>query len=142
MPLGSIVAATPDGRFKGFPLADGVSPSGGLDVAGPTATVTSVSKLDHMTASNGTLLNQKFHPSAIGGEEGLNNLIAVTETYFKSGGSHIQYNVVDRSKLLEAQENPEDNQDLVVRVAGFSAFFTALDKSIQDDIISRTEQAF
>jgi formate C-acetyltransferase len=142
VPLGSIVAATPDGRFKGFPLADGVSPSGGLDVAGPTATVTSVSKLDHMTASNGTLLNQKFHPSAIGGEEGLNNLIAVTETYFKSGGSHIQYNVVDRSKLLEAQENPEDNQDLVVRVAGFSAFFTALDKSIQDDIISRTEQAF
>ena len=142
VPLGSIVAATPDGRVKGFPLADGVSPSGGFDVAGPTATVNSVSKLDHTLASNGTLLNQKFHPSAIGGEEGLNNLIAVTETYFKNGGQHIQYNVVDRSKLLEAQENPDDNKDLVVRVAGFSAFFTALDKSVQDDIISRTEQSF
>lgn len=142
VPLGSIVAATPDGRVKGFPLADGVSPSGGLDAAGPTATVTSVAKLDHVTASNGTLLNQKFHPSAIGGEGGLSNLIAVTETYFKSGGSHIQYNVVDRSKLLDAQLHPEDYQDLVVRVAGFSAFFTALDKSIQDDIIARTEQAF
>ncbi len=142
VPLGSVVAATPDGRVKGSPLADGVSPIGGLDVAGPTATVTSVAKLDHVTASNGTLLNQKFHPSAIGGEEGLKNLIAVTETYFKNGGSHIQYNVVDRAKLLEAQQNPEDNRGLVVRVAGFSAFFTALDKTIQDDIIARTEQAF
>jgi pyruvate formate-lyase/glycerol dehydratase family glycyl radical enzyme len=142
VPLGSVVAATPDGRVKGFPLADGVSPSGGLDVAGPTASVNSVSKLDHVTASNGTLLNQKFHPSAIGGEEGLNNLIAVTETYFKAGGQHIQYNVVDRSKLLEAQQKPEENKDLVVRVAGFSAFFCALDKTIQDDIISRTEHAF
>jgi len=142
VPLGSVVSATPDGRVKGFPLADGVSPIGGLDSAGPTATVTSVSKLDHVTASNGTLLNQKFHPSAVGGEEGLDNLIAVTETYFKNGGSHIQYNVVDRSKLLEAQKHPEDNRGLVVRVAGFSAFFTALDKSIQDDIIARTEQAF
>jgi pyruvate formate-lyase/glycerol dehydratase family glycyl radical enzyme len=142
VPLGTVVAATPDGRVKGSPLADGVSPIGGLDVAGPTATVTSVAKLDHVSASNGTLLNQKFHPSAISGEEGLKNLIAVTETYFKNGGFHIQYNVVDRAKLIEAQKNPEPNRGLVVRVAGYSAFFTGLDKTIQDDIISRTEQAF
>jgi len=142
VPLGSVVGATPDGRKKGTPLADGVSPIGGFDISGPTATVNSVAKLDHEVTSNGTLLNQKFHPSAVKGDSGLRNLIGVTETYFKNGGFHVQYNVVDRDTLLEAQKQPDNYRSLVVRVAGYSAFFTALDKSLQDDIISRTEQVF
>lgn len=142
VPFGGVVEATPDGRKKGTPLADGVSPSGGFDIAGPTATVNSVAKLDHEVTSNGTLLNQKFHPNAVKGEEGLRNLIAVTETYFKNGGFHVQYNVIDRKTMEEAQKNPEEYSSLVVRVAGYSAFFTALDKSLQDDIMSRTEQVF
>ena len=142
VPLGWVVAATPDGRKKASALADGVSPTGGVDISGPTATVTSVAKLDHQVTSNGTLLNQKFHPSAVKGEEGLRNLIAVTETYFKNGGFHVQYNVVDRGTMLAAQEKPDDYRSLVVRVAGYSAFFNALDKTLQDDIIARTEQIF
>lgn len=142
VPFGGVCGATPDGRKKGTPLADGVSPIGGFDISGPTATVNSVAKLDHEVTSNGTLLNQKFHPNAVKGEEGLRNLIAITETYFKNGGFHVQYNVIDRNTLLEAQKKPDDYQSLVVRVAGYSAFFTALDKSLQDDIISRTEQVF
>jgi formate C-acetyltransferase len=142
VPFGSVVGATPDGRKKGSPLADGVSPIGGFDISGPTATVNSVAKLDHEVTSNGTLLNQKFHPSAVKGESGLRNLIGVTETYFKNGGFHVQYNVVDRDTLLKAQQEPDEYRSLVVRVAGYSAFFTALDKSLQDDIISRTEQVF
>ncbi len=142
VPFGGVCGATPDGRKKGTPLADGVSPIGGFDISGPTATVNSVAKLDHEVTSNGTLLNQKFHPSAVKGDEGLRNLIAITETYFKNGGFHVQYNVIDRNTLLEAQKKPDDYQSLVVRVAGYSAFFTALDKSLQDDIISRTEQVF
>ncbi len=142
VPFGSVCEATPDGRKKGSPLADGVSPTGGVDVAGPTASVNSVAKLDHEVTSNGTLLNQKFHPSAVKGKAGLRNLIAVTETYFKNGGFHVQYNVIDRKTMEEAQEYPEKYSSLVVRVAGYSAFFTALDKSLQDDIMSRTEQVF
>ncbi|MHC1696912.1 MAG: formate C-acetyltransferase/glycerol dehydratase family glycyl radical enzyme [Geobacteraceae bacterium] len=142
VPFGGVCGATPDGRKKGTPLADGVSPIGGFDISGPTATVNSVAKLDHQVTSNGTLLNQKFHPNAVKGEEGLRNLIAITETYFKNGGLHVQYNVIDRNTLLEAQKTPDDYNSLVVRVAGYSAFFTALDKSLQDDIISRTEQVF
>ena len=142
VPLGWVVAATPDGRKKGSALADGVSPTGGVDISGPTATVKSVAKLDHQVTSNGTLLNQKFHPNAVKGDEGLRNLIAVTETYFKNGGFHVQYNVVDRGTMLKAQETPDDYRSLVVRVAGYSAFFNALDKTLQDDIIARTEQIF
>jgi pyruvate formate-lyase/glycerol dehydratase family glycyl radical enzyme len=142
VPFGGVCGATPDGRKKGTPLADGVSPIGGFDISGPTATVNSVAKLDHQVTSNGTLLNQKFHPNAVKGDEGLRNLIAITETYFKNGGLHVQYNVIDRNTLLEAQKKPDDYNSLVVRVAGYSAFFTALDKSLQDDIISRTEQVF
>jgi formate C-acetyltransferase len=142
VPLGWVVAATPDGRKKASALADGVSPTGGVDISGPTATVMSVAKLDHQVTSNGTLLNQKFHPNAVKGEDGLRNLIAVTETYFKNGGFHVQYNVVDRATMLQAQEKPDDYRSLVVRVAGYSAFFNALDKTLQDDIIARTEQIF
>lgn len=142
VPLGSVVMATPDGRKAWSPLADGVSPISGYDSCGPTASVLSVAKLDHEIASNGTLLNQKFHPSAIEGEKGLENLKAVTEAYFQNGGFHVQYNVISRETLLDAQANPEKHKGLVVRVAGYSAFFTALDKSLQDDILARTEQNF
>ncbi|MBI5518586.1 MAG: glycyl radical protein [Desulfovibrio sp.] len=142
VPLGSVVTATPDGRKAWSPLADGVSPISGCDTCGPTASVLSVAKLDHEIASNGTLLNQKFHPSAIEGDTGLENLKAVTETYFKNGGFHVQYNVISRETLEDAQRNPDQYKGLVVRVAGYSAFFTALDKTLQDDIIARTEQTF
>lgn len=142
VPLGAVVGATPDGRKAGTPLADGVSPVSGRDNAGPTAAVSSVAKLDHVIASNGTLLNQKFHPSALKDAAGLRNLMAVTETLFESGGLHVQYNVVSRETLLDAQKDPEKYRSLVVRVAGYSAFFTALDKALQDDIIARTEQVF
>jgi formate C-acetyltransferase len=142
VPLGAVVTATPDGRRAWTPLADGVSPVSGCDTCGPTAAVLSVAKLDHEIASNGTLLNQKFHPSAIEGEKGLENLKAVTETFFQNGGFHVQYNVISRETLEDAQANPEKYKGLVVRVAGYSAFFTALDKSLQDDIIARTEQTF
>jgi formate C-acetyltransferase len=142
VPLGSVVMATPDGRKAWTPLADGVSPIGGYDSCGPTATVLSVAKLDHEIASNGTLLNQKFHPSAIAGEKGLENLKSVTEVFFLNGGFHVQYNVVSRETLLDAQANPEKYKGLVVRVAGYSAFYTTLDKSLQNDILARTEQTF
>jgi formate C-acetyltransferase len=86
------------------------------------------------------LLNQKFSPDSLAGEDGLQKLIAVTDTFFKRGGLHVQYNVVSRKVLEDAQANPDNYRGLVVRVAGYSAFFTVLDKSIQNDIISRTEQ--
>lgn len=142
VPLGTMVGATPDGRLAGAALADGVSPVSGVDQAGPTAAANSVAKLDHVIASNGTLLNLKFHPSALSDERGLRNLIGVTETLFSSGGTHVQYNVVSRDMLADAQQNPDNYRGMVVRVAGYSAFFTALDKAIQDDIIARTEQVF
>ncbi|MGX7196557.1 glycyl radical protein [Enterococcus olivae] len=134
--------ASADGRYAGEPLADGVSPTSGRDQSGPTAALNSVSKLDHHIASNGTLLNQKFHPSALQGETGLKNLSALVRAYFDQKGMHVQFNVISREKLRDAQKNPEKYKNLVVRVAGYSAHFVSLDKSIQEDIIARTEQAF
>ncbi|MFI3618650.1 glycyl radical protein [Enterococcus avium] len=134
--------ASADGRYAGEPLADGVSPTSGRDQSGPTAALNSVAKLDHHIASNGTLLNQKFHPSALQGEEGLRNLSALVRGYFEQKGMHVQFNVVSREKLMDAQKNPDKYKNLVVRVAGYSAHFVSLDKSIQEDIIARTEQVF
>ena len=142
VPLGAQTGATPDGRLAHTPVADGVSPSAGKDVLGPTAAANSVSKLDHGIASNGTLFNQKFHPTALSGEKGLENFVALIRSYFDQKGSHMQFNVVDRQTLLDAQANPEKYAHLVVRVAGYSALFTTLSKSLQDDIIRRTEQGF
>lgn len=139
VPLGAMTGATPDGRKAGLPLADGVSPVSGRDVKGPTAVASSVAKLDHHIASNGTLLNMKFHPSALEGEEGLRKLCSLIRGYFDQKGFHVQFNVVSRETLLDAQKNPDKYRTLVVRVAGYSAYFTALDKAIQDDIIARTE---
>ena len=142
VPLGAQTGATPDGRLAGVPVADGVSPTAGKDVNGPTAAANSVSKLDHGIASNGTLFNQKFHPSALSGDEGLDNFVSLIRTYFDRKGSHVQFNVVSRETLLDAQKHPENYKHLVVRVAGYSALFTTLSKSLQDDIIRRTEQGF
>lgn len=142
VPLGAQTGATPDGRLAHMPVADGVSPSAGKDVNGPTAAANSVSKLDHFIASNGTLFNQKFHPSALSGRAGLDNFVGLIRSYFDQKGSHMQFNVVSRETLLDAQKHPEQYKHLVVRVAGYSALFTTLSKSLQDDIIRRTEQGF
>ncbi|MCI6004242.1 MAG: glycyl radical protein [Blautia sp.] len=142
VPLGGQTGATPDGRYAHTPVADGVSPSAGKDVNGPTAAATSVSRLDHFICSNGTLFNQKFHPSALSGREGLEKFVALIRSYFDQKGMHMQFNVVSRETLLDAQEHPENYKHLVVRVAGYSALFTTLSRSLQDDIIRRTEQGF
>ncbi len=142
VPLGAQTGATPDGRLAGKPVADGVSPSAGKDTHGPTAAANSVSRLDHFIASNGTLFNQKFHPSALAGRTGLENFVALIRSYFDQKGSHMQFNVVTRETLIDAQKHPENYKHLVVRVAGYSALFTTLSRSLQDDIINRTEQGF
>ena len=139
VPLGAQTGATPDGRLAHTPVADGVSPYVGTDVNGPTAACNSVSKLDHGICSNGTLFNQKFHPSALSGTAGLDNFVALIRTFFDRKGMHMQFNVVSKETLLDAQLHPENYQHLVVRVAGYSALFTTLSRSLQDDIISRTE---
>ena len=140
VPLGFTSGASPDGRLARQPVADGVSPSQGRDVNGPTAAANSVSMLDHGIASNGTLYNQKFHPTALAGQEGLIKFIDLIRTFFDRKGMHMQFNVVSRETLLDAQQHPENYKGLIVRVAGYSALFTGLSKSLQDDIISRTEQ--
>lgn len=142
VPLGAQTGATPDGRLAYTPVADGVSPSSGKDTHGPTAAANSVARLDHFIASNGTLFNQKFHPSALSGVRGLENFISLIRAYFDQKGSHMQFNVVSRDTLLDAQNHPENYKSLVVRVAGYSALFTSLSRSLQDDIIARTEQGF
>ncbi|MBY7025279.1 glycyl radical protein [Clostridium botulinum] len=138
--LGSLVGATPDGRNAFKPLADGVSPTRGADVNGPTAAANSVSKLEHFAAPSGTLFNQKFNPNSLQGDNGLKNLGSLIRSYFDRKGMHIQFNVIDKKVLLEAQKHPEQYRDLIVRVAGYSAQFICLDKGVQDDIIKRTEQ--
>ena len=140
VPLGYQTGATPDGRLAFTPIADGVGPASGRDTNGPTATANSVARLDHGIASNGTLFNQKFHPSALSGMASLEKFVAYLRGYFDQKGMHVQYNVVSRETLLDAQKNPDKYKNLVVRVAGYSALFTTLSRSLQDDIINRTEQ--
>lgn len=142
VPLGAQTGATPDGRLANTPVADGVGPVSGKDILGPTATANSVAKLDHGIASNGTLFNQKFHPSALAGMEGLQKFASYLRAYFDQKGMHVQFNVVSRELLLDAQAHPENYKTLCVRVAGYSALFTTLSKSLQDDIINRTTQGF
>lgn len=137
--FGKDVAALPDGRLAKTPLADGVSPRAGKDTNGPTAAANSVAKLDHFIASNGTLYNQKFLPSAVAGDTGLKNFASVVRSYFDHKGMHVQFNVIDKETLIAAQKDPEKYKDLVVRVAGYSAQFVVLAKEVQDNIINRTE---
>ena len=136
--FGSVIGATPDGRFAGEPVSEGISPGKGADRIGPTGVLKSASKMDHVR-TGGTLLNQKFTPALLEGEEGLTNLAGLVRTYFKLDGHHIQFNVVKAETLREAQAHPDQYRDLIVRVAGYSDYFCDLNKVLQDEIIARTE---
>jgi len=138
---GAGTLATPDGRKAGEPLAEGCSPSHGMDRQGPTAVFKSISKLPIREITGGVLLNQKINPSMLTNEEDRKKLISLLRTFFnRLEGFHVQFNVVSRETLLDAQAHPEKHRDLIVRVAGYSAFFNVLSKATQDDIIERTEQ--
>jgi formate C-acetyltransferase len=136
--FGSVTGATADGRRAGEPLSDGISPVQGADRNGPTAVVKSAAKMDH-ARTGGTLLNQKFTPQLLQGEEGLSKVGALVRSYFRLGGHHIQFNVVTAATLRAAQAEPEKYRDLIVRVAGYSDYFCDLTRALQDDIIARTE---
>lgn len=139
---GRSTLATPDGRHAGTPLAEGCSPSHNMDKNGPTSVLKSVSKLPTEEIVGGVLLNQKVNPQTLAKEEDKQKLIALLRTFFnRLHGYHIQYNVVSRETLIDAQLHPEKHRDLIVRVAGYSAFFNVLSKATQDDIIARTEHA-
>jgi trans-4-hydroxy-L-proline dehydratase len=139
--FGDVILATPNGRKAHKPVSEGISPEKSADTNGPTAVIKSCAKMDHL-ATAGTLLNQKFTPNVVAGEAGLNNMASLVRSYFAMDGHHIQFNVIDRQTLIEAQKHPEDYKDLIVRVAGYSDFFRNLDKPLQDEIIERTEQSF
>ena len=141
VPMGQNVSALPSGRLACEPIADGISPSPGADRNGPTAVIRSVSKLDHLISSNGTLLNQKFSPEVLLTVESKYKFTQLIRSYFELGGWHIQFNVVPVETLRSAKKNPEKYRDLLVRVAGYSAFFVDLDPSLQDNIIDRTEHS-
>jgi trans-4-hydroxy-L-proline dehydratase len=136
--FGSVTGATSDGRKAGAPLSEGVSPVQGADRKGPTAVIRSVAKMDQVR-TGGTLLNQKFTPQVLNGEEGLNKLVQLIRTYFRLDGHHIQFNVVDAATLRLAQQHPEQYRSLIVRVAGYSDYFCDLSKTLQEEIIARTE---
>jgi formate C-acetyltransferase len=137
--FGKMTGATPNGRMKGSPISDGTSPSHGADRNGPTAVVKSLGKMEQVK-SGGTLLNQRFLPSVLEGEAGLDGLVNLIRTYFKLGGHHIQFNVVDEAILRQAQRTPEQYRGLLVRVAGYSDYFVDLDAYHQEEIIARTAQ--
>jgi pyruvate formate-lyase/glycerol dehydratase family glycyl radical enzyme len=142
VPMGWNVGAMPDGRLAGTPLADGgLSPMAGRDRKGPTAVLRSVSKINLELASNGTLLNMKFLPSFFAGEEALQRFVAFLRTFCRLKIPHVQFNVVSGETLRQAQAHPEEYRHLVVRVAGYSAYFTELDRELQEEIIQRTEFA-
>ena len=133
--------ASPNGRHAHKPVSEGISPEKGADVNGPTAVIKSCAKMDHLS-TGGTLLNQKFTPSVVAGENGLDQMANLVRSYFNLDGHHIQFNVIDRQTLINAQKHPDEYRDLIVRVAGYSDHFRNLDKALQDEIIERTEQSF
>lgn len=139
--FGEVMGATPNGRLAHKPLSEGISPEKGADTNGPTAVIKSCAKMDHLK-TGGTLLNQRFAPSVVQGEEGLDRMADLVRAYFNMDGHHIQFNVFDQKVLLEAQKNPQDYKDLIVRVAGYSDHFNNLSRALQDEIIGRTEQTF
>jgi formate C-acetyltransferase len=140
-PGGALTGATPDGRYAGECLADGtMSAMRGRDTHGPTALIKSAAKIDQVPYQS-TLMNMKFHPSALSGTEDLRKLSSLIKTYFGLGGKHVQFNVISKDTLVDAQRHPEDYRDLVVRVAGYSAYFVQLTRAVQDEIIERTEHA-
>ena len=137
--FGEICGASANGRKANMPLSEGISPSQGADTNGPTAVILSATKMDHLR-TGGTLLNQKFTPSSVEGDEGLEALAGLVRTYFAMDGHHVQFNIIEKATLIAAQESPEKYKDLIVRVAGYSDYFINLDKALQDEIIKRTEQ--
>jgi len=137
--FGTVCGATPDGRHAWVPVSDGISPAHGADRNGPTAVIKSAARMDH-ARSGGTLLNQKFTPSLLEGQDGIDQLAHLVRAYFKLDGHHIQFNVVTADTLRKAQQEPEKHRDLIVRVAGYSDYFCDLTKGLQDEIIERTEQ--
>jgi len=137
--FGEMTGATPDGRIANTPFADGLSPVHGRDRNGPTAAIRSVTKIDHVEVLQGLLYNQKCHPSVLDSDEALKKFAAYLAVFCELGGHHIQFNVVSKQTLLEAQKEPHKYRDLIVRVAGYSAYFTELNSSTQNEIIRRTE---
>jgi len=136
--FGSVTGPTPDGRKAWEPVSDGISPVQGADRRGPTAVLKSAVHFNH-SRTGGTLLNQKFTPQVLAGEDGLDKLAQLVRSYFRMGGHHIQFNVVTAETLRDAQRQPEKHRDLIVRVAGYSDYFCDLTKALQDEIIARTE---
>ena len=136
--FGKKLGASANGRLSELPISDGTSPSHGADRNGPTAVIKSIAKMDQVK-SGGTLLNQRFLPSVLNGEEGIENLSHLIRSYFKLNGHHIQFNIVDSETLRKAQAEPDSYRDLLVRVAGYSDYFVDLDKHHQEEIIARTE---
>jgi len=139
VPAGAIIGATPDGRKAGEPLADVESPFHGTERKGPTAVLKSASKLEHIWESGGSILNLKFNPSLFEDPKQKDNLIGLIRTYFDLKGMEVQFQIISAQRLREAQKLPEKYRDLLVRVAGYSTYFVALDPEIQNDIIKRTE---
>ena len=139
--FGEVMLASANGRRAGKPVSEGISPEKGADTNGPTAVLRSCAKMDHLS-TGGTLLNQKFTPSVVAGETGLRQMANLIRAYFNMDGHHIQFNVIDRQTLLDAQAHPEEYKDLIVRVAGYSDHFRNLSRALQDEIIARTEQSF
>jgi len=137
--FGTRVGATPDGRHAGLPISDGTSPAHGADRCGPTAVCRSLGKMDQVR-TGGTLLNQRFLPQVLEGEAGVSSLAALVRTYFRMGGHHIQFNVVDTETLRDAQRHPDRYRDLLVRVAGYSDYFVDIGRDLQEEIIARTAQ--
>jgi formate C-acetyltransferase len=138
---GEITWATPDGRKTGQPIADASSPGQGRDVNGPTGVFISSTSFDHSHFMDGMALNLKIHPSALVAGDGISKLEDMTKAYFEQGGMEVQYNVVDGKTLRKAQARPDDYHNLVVRIAGFSAYFVDMTPAMQDDIISRAEHS-
>lgn len=139
-PFGLEVGALPSGRNAWKPLADGVSPNGGTDVNGPGSVLKSVSHLPHDRFVQGTLLNMKVEPEMLNSENGIQQMMALLKSMCSLGVFHVQFNVIDRETLLKAQAHPEDYRGLLIRVAGYTAYFVELGKDVQDEIIARTEQ--
>jgi formate C-acetyltransferase len=139
--FGSVIGATPEGRYAGSPLSEGISPVQGADHNGPTAVIKSAAKIDHLR-TGGTLLNQKFSPQIFDSKDGINKMVHLIRSYFRMDGHHLQFNVVTADTLRRAQAHPEAYRDLIVRVAGYSDYFLDLTPELQEEIIRRTEQAF
>ncbi len=136
--FGKVMGATPNGRLAGKSISDGTSPSHGCDIHGPTAVIKSLTKLDHVK-TGGTLLNLRFLPSLLKRDSDISKLSSLIRTYFKLGGHHVQFNVVDTATLRAAQACPEDYKDLLVRMAGYSDYFNDMNEDLQQEVIDRTE---